>query len=91
MKQLFSTLGTGKQQSFLEKNALREHILLLLAIRPQPLVPHLCLTNKKVFVVGQVVAEFSLYNLFQEQKQGRTFRNRKDVWSFFSPEAGYKG
>lgn len=47
MKQLFSTLGTGKQQSFLEKNALREHKLLLLAIQPQPLDPLSSLCHQK--------------------------------------------
>lgn len=67
------------------------HTLLLLAIQPQPLDPLYLLYHQKVFVVGQVVAEFGLYNLFQEQKQGRTFRNRKDVWSSFSLEAGYRG
>lgn len=46
-------------------------------------IPRLRFTTKKEFVSGQVVAEFSFYN-FQEQKQGRTFRNRKDV-CFFLP------
>jgi len=51
-------------------------------------IPCLRFTEEKVFVAGQVVAEFSLPHLCQAQKQGRTFSSRKDVWSFFSLEAG---
>lgn len=67
MKQLFSGLGTGKQQSFLEKNALGEHALLLLAIQQQPLDPLSLLYHRKS-ICGWP-GSCSLYNLFQEKNR----------------------
>lgn len=60
MKQLFSALGTGKQQSFLEKNA-------MLAIQQQPL-DLLSLLYHRKSICGWP-GSCSLYNLFQEKNR----------------------